>query len=474
MRQARLFVAGEWTDGTTTSDVLDKYTGEPIAVLHHASREQVERATTAVTDAQENALPPAHERARILALAAQLLAERKAAVAETIVAEAGFTVGDTAREIDRAVQTLTLCAEEAGRIHGQMVPLDSSPAGAGRLAFTIRRPVGVVCAITPFNSPLNTVLHKVGPAIAAGNGVVLKPATYTPMTSEHIVEILLDAGLPPNLIALLNGGGSNVGAWLLEDPRPSFYAFTGSTEVGERIRGTVGLRRSQLEMGSLSSTIVCADAGVPRAVGRCLEGAFRKSGQICTSVQRLYLQDGIYDEFADALVAALAGRNGGDPKDEKSFIGPLISLGDAERVASWIESAGDAGAKILTGGTRTDRVVQPTVLADVPPAADVMCREVFGPVVSLRRFSDVDDAVSEANDTPYGLALGIFTDSLETALATAERMRVGSVHVNETSNSRLDVMPYTGLKASGMGREGPRYAIEEMTEETLVTFSRRP
>jgi succinate-semialdehyde dehydrogenase/glutarate-semialdehyde dehydrogenase len=472
MHEARLYIDGEWVDGERRTPVLDKFTEQPAAELHHASAAQVAAATRAVAAAQrEHTLTP-YERYTVLSRASELLAERADAFVRTLVEEGGFTLSDSAREVERGGQTLLLSAEEAKRIHGEVVPLNGAPGGNGRLAFTVRRPVGVVCASTPFYAPVNTGLHKVAPAIAAGNGVVLKPSTYTPVTSELIVRLLLDAGLPAGLIALVHGGGDGAASHLLADPVPSFYAFTGSTEVGRVIRGAIGLRRAQLEMGSLSSTIVCEDAELEACVTRCVSAGFRKAGQICTSIQRLYVHEAVLDDVVDALAAALDGREAGDPRDPGSFIGPVISRASAERIETWIRRAQDGGATIVRGGTRHGTVVAPTVLTDVPPDAEIMTREVFGPVVAIRPFESLDAVIDEANATPFGLAAGIFTRDIGAALTAAERLEMGSVHINETSNSRVDLMPYSGAKASGVGREGPRYAIEEMTEERLITISR--
>lgn len=471
VEQARLFFDGGWRDGDDGASLSDRYSGSQIAHVHHASRTQVREATRAVARAQARSPLSPYERFLILRRASELLAERRERFVETMVAEGGYTVGDCGKEVERAAETLLLSAEEAKRIHGDMVPLDGAPGVAGRLGFTIRRPVGVVCAITPFNSPLNTVAHKVAPALAAGNGVVLKPASYTPLTASLLVGVLLDAGLPPGLVALLHGSGRSLGAWLVEDPVPSFYAFTGSTEVGESIRQAVGLRRTQLELGSLSSTIVCRDADVSRAVSRCVQAAFRKSGQICTSVQRLYVDRAVHDDFLATLIGSLDGLTAGDPRDPATFIGPLITLAEAERLERWITSAQERGATVAHGGARRGASLDPTVITGASPDMEVMCQEVFGPVLCIRPFDSLDAAIEEVNATPYGLAAGVFTSDIGAALMAAERLRMGSVHINETSNSRVDLMPYSGVKASGMGREGPRYAIEEMTEERLITLT---
>ena len=352
-----------------------------------------------------------------------------------------------------------------------MVPIDGAPGVSRRIAFTTRHPIGVVCCITPFNSPLNTLLHKVAPAIAAGNAIIIKPASYTPTTAELTVTLLLDAGLPPELIALVFGPGGTVGEWLLRDEVPGFYAFTGSTEVGTHILQQVGLRKTQLELGSLASTIVCEDADLDRAVSLCVGAAFRKAGQICTSVQRLYVQRSVFDEFVESLTLGAGGLHAGDPRDPRTSVGPLISLREAERVEAWIAAAVDLGATAAVGGGRSGSVIEPTVLLDASPKSNVMSKEIFGPVVCVQAFDALEDAITAVNDTPFGLATGVFTQNITNAMTAANGLRVGSVHVNETSNGRLDMVPYGGVKDSGMGREGPRYAIEEMTEERLVTVA---
>lgn len=468
----RMWIDGRWVDGEAgTAPLEQKYTGETLAEVAQASPDQVEAAVASLLRAVSREVIPPYRRFEILSRASALVAERREQLRDLIVAESGFTRGDADGEITRATQTLRLSAEEATRLAGEMVPLEGAPGVSGRLGFTTRHPIGVVCAITPFNSPLNTVSHKVGPAIAAGNAVVLKPATATPLTAAALVEILLEAGLPPHHVALLHGGGKEVGAALLDDARIGFYTFTGSTEVGRIIQQSVGLRRTQLELGSLSSTIVCADADLDTAVERCVSASFRKAGQVCTSVQRLYVDEAVAEDFAARLLDTMAGLKVGDPSDPATFVGPLISEPEAARVESWVQGAAAAGARVLAGGERDGRVVAPTLLTDVRPDMQVMCNEVFGPVVSLRPYHDLAATIDEINDTPYGLAAGIFTQDVSTALSTAQRLRVGSVHVNQTSSSRIDLMPYGGVKDSGFGHEGPKYAVREMTEERLVTIT---
>lgn len=478
MTEALCFIAGEWHRGEHVVPLRDKLTNEPVAEVHTPSRDQVDRALASLSHVQATRPWPPHERFRALARASVKLAERRDELVRTIVVDSGFTVHDARREVDRASETLQLSSEEAKRITGETVPMDAAPGASQgdrrRLAFTTLRPLGVVCAITPFNSPLNTVCHKVGPALAAGNAVVLKPASATPLTAVALVEVLLESGVPEGLVALVHGEGSDVGQWLLESEVPAFYAFTGSTPVGEHIRRSIGLRRAQLEMGSLSSTIVCSDADVAACIPLCVNAAFRKAGQVCTSVQRLYVEDAVLDGVLDALRAEVASRAWGDPWDEGTFVGPLISPANADRVSNWVEVAVAGGATTVVGGAREGNVVAPTVLCDVAPNMKIMCNEIFGPAMVVRGFSRLDSAIDEVNDTPYGLATGIFTRDLDRALMAAERLDMGSVHVNETSSSRVDLMPYTGVKASGVGREGPHWAVREMSEERLITIGPMP
>jgi acyl-CoA reductase-like NAD-dependent aldehyde dehydrogenase len=471
MHDVQAFVDGQWADGESTSVIVDKFDSSVVGRLHHASAEQVQRATRGLAEEHSRRVLAPYERFQVLSRAAALLRERKQLFVATIVADTGFSQGDAEREAARGEQTLLLCAEEAKRVHGEVVPIDGAPNVTDRLAFTIRKPIGVVCCITPFNSPLNTLLHKVGPAIAAGNAVIVKPSTYTPATAKLVVELLTDAGFPARLIALVFGPGGTVGEWLLRDPVPGYYAFTGSTGVGTHILQSIGLRKSQLELGSLASTIVCDDADLDRAVPSCANAAFRKAGQVCTSVQRLYVQEGVFERFVSRFAERAASMRAGDPRDPATSVGPLISLSEAERVESWIKAALDLGATAAVGGRRSGTVVEPTVLLNADPKSRVMTEEVFGPVVCIQAFGDLDEAISGANDTPFGLASGIFTRSIRNGMLAAQQLRVGSVHINETSNGRVDLMPYGGVKDSGMGREGPRYAIAEMTEERLVTMA---
>jgi succinate-semialdehyde dehydrogenase/glutarate-semialdehyde dehydrogenase len=340
-----------------------------------------------------------------------------------------------------------------------------------RIGYTIHVPRGVICAITPFNSPLNTLAHKVGPAIAGGNAVVIKPSNHTPLSAVALCRALIDAGLPSNLLSLIHGAGRRVGRQLLADQRIAFYAFTGSTQVGREIQQAAGLRGSQLELGSIASTIVCHDADLDLAIPKIINAGFRKAGQVCTSVQRLFVDRRIARECVPKFVEAVRATKAGDPSDPSVLVGPMITREHAERAAAWVKEAVAGGARILVGGTHEGQVFAPTVLDHVNENMRVVCEEIFAPVVCLMEFDDIDEAVQRANASPFGLAAGLFTSNLKTAFRVSRRLRFGGVHVNEASSARIDVMPFGGVKDSGFGREGPAYAIREMTEERLITIA---
>ncbi len=466
----QLFIDGEWTKGARSFPVVDKYTGRPIATVAEASREQVHQAVEAAVRAFRRGPPTPYARYELLMRAAEGVRARRDAFRETIVAEAGFTLADADNEVNRALQTLSTSAEEAKRLAGEVVPLGGAPIQGTRLGFTLRVPIGVVCAITPFNSPLNTVVHKVGPALAAGNAVVLKPAGRTPLTAGLLCEALREAGVPRGFLSLVHGPGAEIGEWLLAESGIRFFLFTGSTEVGRRIQQGAGLRRTQLELGSIASTIVCADADVDAALPRIVAASFRKAGQVCTSIQLLHVEAPILEAFTARFVAEARKAQAGDPRRPETTVGPMISEAEAERVERWIAEAVAQGATALVGGPRAGPVIPPTVLANVRPGMKVVDQEVFGPVVSLVPFTRLEEAIERVNGSPFGLATGIFTRDLDRAFRAALDLEVGAVHVNETCSSRVDLMPYTGTKDSGFGVEGPRYAIQELTEPRLVTF----
>jgi len=467
----QLLIGGQWVDGASSEALQDKYSGAVYGEMAAASAEQVTAAVSGAIAGQQRSTLSPYQRYKILLQAARVLEGRIGPLVDLMRHEAGFTRADGDNEVRRCVQTLELCAEEAKRLNGDMAPLQAGDGVKNRFGFTIRAPRGVVCAITPFNSPLNVLAHKVGPALAGGNAVVIKPSEFTPLAAVELCKVLIEAGLPADLLALVHGAGAEVGPLLLADQRIAFYAFTGSTRVGRQIQAGAGLRRTQLELGSIASTIVCHDADLGLAIPKILSAGLRKAGQVCTSVQRLYVDRRIVDAFVPKLVEAARQMKAGDPADPATVIGPMISLHHAQRAQSWVDAAVAAGAKLLTGGRCEGTVMQPTVLTDVRDDMKVVCEEIFAPVVSVLPFDGIAEAVAKANSQPFGLAAGLFTSNLHTAFAAAKQLRFGGVHINEASSARVDAMPFGGVKDSGFGWEGPAYAIREMTEERLITVA---
>ena len=464
-------IGGRWQKSQTSFSVRDKYTGDVIAEVSQATPPQVAEAVSAAAAAFETERLSAVQMARVLRRVRDFIEHKRALFTEALISETGFTQADAANEIDRSLVTLELSAEEGKRITGQMVPFAASPGHASRIGFTMRFPLGVVCAITPFNSPLNTVLHKVAPALAAGNAVVLKPSALTPLTAALLCETFLEAGLPPRLLTLLQGEGDTVGTALLNERAIAFYAFTGSTRVGRLVQQAAGLRKTQLELGSIASTILCADADMDRALPKIANAAFRKAGQVCTSVQMLFIEKAVFESVKERLIEEVLRMPAGNPRDPNTRVGPMIGEDQARRAEAWILEAREQGANQLAGGQRSGSVLAPTVLEGVRPGMKVVDREVFCPLLSILPFEHLDEAINGANATPYGLSCGLFTRDLTRGLNAARRLRFGAIHVNETSSARADVMPFGGVKDSGFGHEGPAYAVREMTEERLVTLN---
>lgn len=467
----RFLVAGTWIDDASSMAVVDKYTGDVIATVPVASRETVDRALAAAHAAFPGyAKTPAHLRSRILARAAHSLETCKEEIAALICREAGKAWKYAIGEVSRGIETIQFSAEEAKRIHGETVPMDASATGEGRIGFYLRNPVGVVAAITPFNFPLNLVLHKVGPALAAGNTVVLKPASTTPLTAIRLGEIFHEAGLPPGVFNIVVGAGSTVGDWLVTDRRVAKVSFTGSPPVGEAITRKAGLKKVTMELGNNSGTIIEPDANLEEAVPRCVMSAFANSGQVCISLQRLYLHKEIAAEFTKRFLEATARLKVGNPLDKDCDVGPMIDEAEAIRAQSWIDEAVAGGAKVLIGGRREGKVLYPTVLTEVRPDMKVMCAETFAPLVSMYEYETFEDAVRMIDDSPYGLQAGIYTRDIRKAFYAVEHINAGGIMINDTSIFRVDHMPYGGNKMSGLGREGVRFAIEEMTNIKMVVI----
>jgi succinate-semialdehyde dehydrogenase/glutarate-semialdehyde dehydrogenase len=471
LKRARLLIGGDWVDGVDSFPVSDKYSGELIGHAERASRDQVDAAVAAADESFRTHRLDAYDRFTILRRAGDLVEQRRAELASTITAEAGFPIADAQNEVTRAIQTFLVSAEEAKRLVGEVVPIEGAPGHAHRMAFTVRVPRGVVCGITSFNAPLNFVAHKAGPALASGNSVVLKAPQATPFSAAILCEILLEAGFPKGHINLVQGPGSEVGRWLVDNQQVRFYTFTGSTSVGRQLRRDVGLRPIALELGSIAATLVCEDGDLDRAAPRVANSAFRRAGQACTSTQRLFVHRSALTPFLEKLSAATGKLKAGDPWDPETAVGPMISDSEAARAEQWVKDAVAGGARIVRGGQRRGPVLEPTILVDVRPDMKVLCEEIFAPVVSVVPFDSLDAAIAEINATDFGLACGIFTRDIGTAMTAARRIHVGVVHINESSSNRVDLIPFSGVKDSGLGREGPKYAMQEMTEERLITIN---
>ena len=464
-----LFFDGAWHRTASTADVLDKYTLEPAGAVSVAGPQEVALAVNAAAAAHRAGAPSPADRAQILERAIPLIAARREDFRTLMAIEAGFPRSDADGEIDRCQETLRLSAMAARELAGEMVPMAGSPHGQGRIGFTHRVPVGPVLAITPFNSPLNTVTHKVAPAFAAGNPVILKPSLHTPATAALLIEILAEAGVPKGFLAIMHGGVETA-ELLIAEESIRYIAFTGSTAAGRSIQSKAGLRRTQMELGSIASTVLCADANLDAAMPKVVSASFRKAGQVCSSIQLLHVHRSILDTVLARLVSGAQAMVVGDPRDAATVVGPLVSLAAAERVERWVREAEEKGARLLMPLQRTGACLRPVVLTDVSADMRVTCEEIFGPVVSVLPFDDFEDVIERANASPFGLAAGVFTNSLDIVRRAIGGLDVGGLHFNETSSSRIDLMPYGGVKQSGFGQEGPKYAVREMTEERLVTM----
>jgi acyl-CoA reductase-like NAD-dependent aldehyde dehydrogenase len=469
--EQRLFIDGRWVEAGPMMEVKNKYNGQTVGALPTARREDVDAAIAAAERAEPSlAEMPAHRRAAILLRAAALIRERAEDLAKTIAAEAGKALKFARAEVDRAQSTFTIAAEEAKRLHGETIPLDAVPAGEGYFGFWARRPVGVIAAITPFNFPLNLVAHKVAPAIAAGNTIVLKPASTTPLTAVKLCQILQEAGLPAGGINLVVGSGGTVGEWLTTDSRVDKITFTGSPEIGRRILRVAGIKKVTLELGNNSPVIVAQDADLDFVARRCAVGAFYNSGQVCISVQRIYSQQPVYEPFTEKFVAASQALVVGDPLDERVDVGPMIDIREVERIEGWVKEAQASGARVVTGGQRDGTVYYPTVLTDVNAQMKVVSEEAFAPVASVIACSDFEEALYQANDSKFGLQVGVFTRDVQRVFRALNRLNFGGVIINDTPAFRADHMPYGGNRQSGLGREGVRFAIEEMTNIQMVAI----
>lgn len=465
-----MLIGGEWRTAAATYQVRDPYRGTIVAQAPSSSLADLDAALDAAVAAKSKAAAtPCYERAALLRRAGTLLVERANGIAEIMARETGKAIKDAKAEILRSQDTLSLSAEEAVRIEGEHVPLDASAMGAGKICFMLRFPVGVVAGITPFNAPFNLACHKIAPAIAAGNTLVLKTPPQAPGVVHALAQIFVDAGAPAGVLNVLYG--EEVGPALVRDPRVDFITFTGSSRVGAEIKAASGLRRVALELGGNGVTIVHEDANIADAAPVCARNAMRLAGQSCISVQTVYVHRSIYQNFIERVVAEVSKLKLGDPLDPGTDVGTLIDERAAQRVESWIAEAAKAGAKVLTGGKRKGAQIEPTVLVDVDPTQKVVCDEVFGPVISLLPYDDIDTIFRTISNGRFGLQTGVFTKSMEVAIRAVRNIRTGGVILNGSSTWRTDQLAYGGVKDSGIGREGPHYSIRDMTEERLVLFN---
>ena len=467
----KMYINGQWVDRAETMPVVDPFQQSVIDTVPRASAADMELAiTSAVRGAQAMGKLTSYQRYDILRKAADLMSARAEDLAQTITREEGKVISEGRVEAQRGVQTITFSAEEAKRLHGETVPLDAAPGNVNQFGFTIRVPVGVVAAISPFNFPLNLVCHKVGPALAAGNSVVLKPAGDTPLSALKLTEILLEAGLPEEAIQCVTGSGGEIGDVLTGDPRVRKITFTGSVEVGDRICRNAGVKKVTMELGSNSPLIIMSDADLEKVAAATAASGFSNAGQVCISTQRVFADRRIYADFLDALVESTQAFAPGNPQDESVRMGPMIRESDATRVGEWIAEAVQQGARIAVGGDYEGTLHAPTVIADATPDMRVSREELFGPALAVSSFSDIDDAIAMANDSRFGLSAGIFTQNIDWAMRFAREVHSGNLHINSSPQWRADLMPYGGLKESGMGKEGPAYAVQEMTDLKMVVF----
>jgi acyl-CoA reductase-like NAD-dependent aldehyde dehydrogenase len=462
--EKRLLVGGEWIETGEWLDVRSPYSGDIVGRVAKAGAGETRRAIDAAEGAMREPLP-AHKRAEILVRVAGALGRRHEEAARLISDEAGKPLKAARVEAARAMSTYTFAAVEARKLAGEMVPMDAAQAGEGKLAFTLRRPIGVVGAISPFNFPLNLVAHKIAPALAAGCAVVLKPASATPLSALFLAELEEEAGLPPGWLNVLVGPAAEIGDVIVEDERVKLITFTGSSGVGWKLKERAAKKRVNLELGNATPLIVAADADVSTAATKVAQNAFAFAGQSCISVQRVYVERSAYDEFVRELVPLVEALKVGDPGDEDTDVGPVIDEGARKRILDWIEAS---SGQVLTGGELEGELIRPTVIANPGRDDEVSCEEVFGPVCTVTAVDSIDEAIELANGTRYGLQAGIFTTSLDNALRAAQELEFGGVTVNEAPTFRSDQMPYGGVKDSGNTREGPHYAVREMTEERLI------
>ncbi len=471
LKKYGLYIGDEWVDTAAHDQVKLPYDGTPVGLVGRATDNDVDAA---VESAQEGARAMAalanYERAELLLRLADELKKDESELAHLICSETGKPIKEARIEASRSVNTLIAAAHAARELHGEVVPMDFAPGGKGRLAMTVREPIGIVGAITPFNFPLNLALHKLAPALGAGNSVLHKPAERTPLSALRLAELVTRAGAPKGAYNVITGDGPALANRMVRHPGIAMITFTGSVKVGTELRERAGLKRVTLELGNNSAVVIEPDADLNTAISRSVQGSFGHSGQICISLQRVFVHESIKDAYLAGLTAATKKLRVGHPYEDSTDVSSLIDEKAAIRVEAWIQQAAGAGAQVVCGGKRKFATIEPTILVNVPPSAHISCDEVFGPVVAVYPYKHLEEALTQANNTPYGLQAGIFTNDLPRAFGAAKKLRFGGVMINDIPTFRMDHMPYGGTKNSGLGREGPRYAMEEMTEPKLICW----
>lgn len=466
-----MYLAGKWVGSEKTIDVLNPQDNALITTVPAATKEEM---LFAIEEAKEGAKVaealPVHMRMSILNRAADYIEHRSEAYAVTISQEGSKTIREARNEVKRCIQTLRLSAEEARRVQGETIPFDQSETGENRVGYYYRFPIGIIGAITPFNDPLNLVAHKVGPAIASGNAIIVKPAAVTPLSALLLAKAFDYAGLPPKILSVVTGTGREIGDVLVTHPAIRMISFTGGLETGERIARKAGLKKLSMELGSNSPAIILQDANIEEAARACVSGAFSAAGQNCIGVQRMYVEQEAYESFKEQFIVETAKYKVGDKGLEATDMGPLIHEKEAIRVENWVKEAVAAGANLLIGGERNGAFYSPTVIENVPEHCTIAQEEIFGPVALLYAVDDVEEAINKANNIHYGLQAGIFTKDIDKAFQVIHRLNVGGVMINDSSDYRIDGMPFGGVKGSGLGREGVKYAIQDMTEPKVVSF----
>ena len=470
----RMFLGGKWVDREERIEVRNPFDNGVIDTVPRASVADVDEAIgSAVAGAKTCRSLPAYRRMEILDRTARYVEERSEDFARTIATEGSKTIREARKEVSRSVNTLRVSAEQARRLVGETIPFDSFPGGENKVGYYYRVPLGVIVCITPFNDPLNLVAHKLGPALAGGNAVVLKPATETPLSAIKLAEAFLEAGLPPRALQVVTGRGSEIGDALVRDERPRMISFTGGVDTGKRITQNAGLKKIGMELGGNSPVIVWRDADLDWAAESCVSGAFWAAGQNCIGVQRILVHEAVYEEMRERVVARTERYRIGDKLDESCDMGPMIAEREAVRIEEWVTEAVRQGASLLCGGEREGALYAPTVLDDVTPEMKVDKNEVYAPVVNLYRVDSLEQAIDEANDAPYGLHAAVFTQDIDVAFRAVDGLDAGGVVVNESTDYRLDSMPFGGVKSSGLGREGVEFALMEMTEPKVVCLNLR-